>query len=174
MTINVKKSYIQFSQNFWFNFHMTTSWKYQENQTQELTSKSQGSCIVCILATFPHLSLFWPHGAYLFWQLMDFLLNWLNSLTQLSTTLTDADRWQPNGLTKRMYEPWVCKVSCRIVQSTGHSPLPLWTRAKLLHCLNTSDIFTVTHGTWFGCNTATSQVANFSISLLMLVSVFHI
>lgn len=56
---------------------------------------------VCVLVTSPHPSLFWPHGSHLFWQLMDFLLNWFNSLTQLRTILIDADKRQLNGLIKR-------------------------------------------------------------------------
>lgn len=119
---------------------------------------------------FPFLARWFAH---LFWQLMDSLLNWFNSLTQLRTILIDADRQQLNGFMKRTYEEWVCKVSTRNAQCPGHSPT-LWTAAKLLHCLNTPDIFTVTHSTWSRGNTATSQAANFSISLLMLMSVLRI
>lgn len=137
MTINMNKSYIQFSDKnkFWLNFLKTTSVKYQENQTCVLTRKYQGNCILC-LGHFspPFLAMWFPH---LFWQLMDFLLNWFSSLTQLRTILIAADRWQVNGLKKRTYEEWVCKVSSRNVQSTGHSP-PTRTAAKLLHYLNIS------------------------------------
>lgn len=65
------------------------------------------------------------------------------------------------------------KVDCRNVQSTGHShPSPMDSSKAAALC-KLSDIFTVTHDTWLGDKTATSQVANFNISLLMLISVLH-